>query len=88
MPKLTILGRDLRSLLRQHVCFGYVKSVVTSGDFSQPSFQFVLAIVESRPDIFCYDKFILFLVVDVATTISCRDLTILPFAEIYATTSI
>ena len=33
------------------------------------------------------DSFLLFLAVDVATTISCRDLTILPFVEIYVATS-
>ena len=30
----------------------------------------------------------LFLAIDVATTISCRDLTVLPFAGIYVATSI
>ena len=69
------------------MCSGSVKSVVTSGNWSQPSFQFVLAIVESRPNVFCCDGFLLFLVVDVVTTISCRDLTVLPFAEIYVVTS-
>ena len=47
----------------------------------------------SRPDVFCSDdsgcdNFLLFLGVDVATTISCSDLTVLSFAEIYVTTSI
>ena len=88
MAQLNVLGRDLRSLSRHHVCFGYVKSVVTSRNWSQPSFQFVLAIVESRPDVFCCDRFLLFLAIDVATAVSCRDLTVLPFAEIYVATSI
>ena len=83
MAQLTVLGRDLRSFSRHHVCSGFVKSVVTSGNWSQPSFQFVLAIVESLPDVFCCDRFILFLAVDVVTIISCRDLTVLPFVEIY-----
>ena len=34
------------------------------------------------------NSFLLFLAVDVATIISCRDLTVLPFAEIYVTTLI
>ena len=56
--------------------------------------------LQSRPGLLCRDhvsfssddsgcdSFLLFLVVDVATTISCRDLTVLPFAEIYVATSI
>ena len=56
--QLTVLGRDLRSLSRHHLFSGSVKSVVTSGDWSQPSFQFVLAIVELRLDIFCCDLFL------------------------------
>ena len=51
-------------------------------------FQFVPTIVESRPNVLCCDWFLLFLAVDVATTISFRDLTILPFVEIYVATSI
>ena len=47
MAQLIVLGHDLRSLSRHHVCPGYVKSFVTSRNWSQPSFQFVLAIVES-----------------------------------------
>ena len=88
MAQLTVLGRDLRSLSQHHVCSGSVKSVMTSKNWSQPSFQFVLIIVESRPDVLCCERFLLFLIVDVATTISCRDLTVLPFAEIYVATSI
>ena len=88
MAQLTILGRDLRSLSRHHVCSRSVKSVVTSGNWSQPSFKFVLAIVESQPDVFCCDKFLLFLVVDVVTTISCRNLVVVLFAEIFVATSI
>ena len=54
----------------------------------------------SRPNVLCSDWFLavalisghdmnsLFLGVDVATTISCRDLTVLPFTEIYVATSI
>ena len=47
----------------------------------------------SRPDVFCSDdsgcdSYLLFLAVDVATTISCHDLTVLSFAEIYVVTSI
>ena len=54
----------------------------------------------SRPNVFCCDWFLavalisdrdmnsLFLAVDVATTISCRDLTVLPFVGIYVATSI
>ena len=51
-------------------------------------FQFVPTIVEWRPNVLCCDRFLLFLVVDVVTTISCRDLTVLPFAKIYVATSI
>ena len=87
MAQLNVLGRDLGSLSRHHMCSGFVKSVVTSGNWSQPSFQFVLAIVESRPNVLCCDMFLLFLVVDVVTTISYRDLIVLPFAEIYVATS-
>ena len=82
MAQLTVLGRDLRSLSRHHVCSGSVKFVMTSGNWSQPSFQFVLAIVESRPNVFCCDRFLLFLAIDVATTLSCRDLAVLSFVEI------
>ena len=57
MAQLTVLGSDLRSLSRHHLCYGSVKSVVTSGNWSQPSFQFVLEIFESRPDVFCFDWF-------------------------------
>ena len=88
MAQLTILGRDLRSLLRHHVCSGFVKSVVTSGNWSEPSFQFVLEIIESRLDVFYCDRFLLFLAVDVATTILFHDLTVFPFTEIYVATSI
>ena len=55
MAQLTILGRDLRRLSRHHVCSGSVKFVVTSGNWSQPFFQFVLAIVESRSDVLYCD---------------------------------
>ena len=51
-------------------------------------FQFVPTIVESRPDVFCCYWFPLFLAVDVTTTISCRELIVLPFVEIYVATSI
>ena len=51
MAQLTVLGRDLKSLSRHHVFSESVKSVVTLGNWSQPSFQFVFAIVESRPDV-------------------------------------
>ena len=68
MTQLTVLGHDLRSLSRHHLCSGSVKSVVTSGNWSQPSFQFVLAIVESRPDVFCCDWFL------VVALISGRDM--------------
>ena len=51
-------------------------------------FHFVPTIVESQPDVFCCDWFPLFLAIDVATTISCRDLTVFLFAEIYVATSI
>ena len=44
-------------------------------------------LVYSSDDSGC-DSFLLFLAVDVATTISYRDLTVLPFAEIYVTTLI
>ena len=44
-------------------------------------------LVSSSDDPGC-NNFLLFLAVDVATTISCRDLTVLPFAEIYVATSI
>ena len=44
-------------------------------------------LVSSSDDSGC-DSFLLFLAVDVATTISCRDLTVLPFAEIYVAVSI
>ena len=44
-------------------------------------------LVFSSDDSGC-DSFLLFLVVDVTTTISCRDLTVLPFVEIYVATSI
>ena len=43
-------------------------------------------LVSSSADSGC-DKFLLFLAVDVATTISCHDLTVLPLAEIYVATS-
>ena len=58
MAQLIVLGRDLRILSRHHLCFGYVKSVVISGNWSQPSFQFVLAIIESRPDVFYCNWFL------------------------------
>ena len=58
MVQLTVLGRDLISLLRHHVCYGSVKYVVTSRNWSKPSFQFVFAIVESRPDVLCCDWFL------------------------------
>ena len=88
MAQLNVLGRNLKSLSRHHVCSGYVKYVMTSRNWSQPSFQFVLAVVESRPDVCCCDRFLLFLTIDVMTTISCCDLTVLLFAEIYVATSI
>ena len=44
-------------------------------------------LVSSSDDSGC-DNFLLFLGVDVATTISCRELTVLPFAKIYVPTSI
>ena len=58
MAQLTVFGRDLRSLSRHHLCSRSVKSVVTSGNWSQPSFQFVLTIVELRPDVFYCDWFL------------------------------
>ena len=39
-------------------------------------------LVSNSDDSGC-DSFLLFLAVDVATTITCRDLTVLPFAKIY-----
>ena len=57
MAQLTVLGHDLRSLSRHHLCSRSVKSVVTSGNWSYLSFQFVLTIVESRLDVFCCDWF-------------------------------
>ena len=44
-------------------------------------------LVSSSDDSSC-DSFLLFLAVDVVTTISCCDLTVLPFAEIYVATLI
>ena len=70
------------------MCSGSVKYVVASGNWSQPFFQFVLEIIEPRPDFFCCDRFPLFLAFDVATTISCRDLTVLPFTDIFVVTLI
>ena len=68
MAQLTVLGSDLRILSRHHLCSGSIKSVVTSGNWSQPSFQFVLTIVESLSDVFCCDWFL------VVSLISCRDM--------------
>ena len=39
------LGRDLRSLSRHHLCSGSVKSVVTSGNWSQRSFTLFLQLL-------------------------------------------
>ena len=58
MAQLTVLGLGLRSLSQHHLCSGSVKSVVTLRNWSQPSFQFVLTIVESRHDVFCCDWFL------------------------------
>ena len=58
MAQLTVLGHDLRNLSRHHLCSGSVKSVVTSENWLQPFFQFVLTIVESRPDVFYCDWFL------------------------------
>ena len=44
-------------------------------------------LVSSSDDSGC-DNFLLFLAVDVAITISCHDLNVLPFTEIYVATSI
>ena len=58
MAQLTVLGHDLRSLSRHHVCSRSVKSIMTSRNWLQPSSQFVFAIVEFRPDVFCCDWFL------------------------------
>ena len=47
-----------------------------------------MIMLASNSDDSSYDSFLLFLAIDVVTTISCRDLTVLPFAEIYAATLI